>query len=397
MKVKHIALAMLVAAPMVANAGVTVTPLFGYHEGALTNKDNQMNALGDNLGRGGYSALSLGYEVTPSMGVEIEYGQANDTVKHPVANVSNTSGRWDYREQMMTGNIYVTSDMMTNDYAGAFKPYVLVGAGQSKISSKSPFGTTNTNGTAAVKQISSTDTIANIGLGSFFRMNDALALRTELRAVHNFDHNWWEGMALAGLQVVLGGHNMPYVPAPAPVEPPPAPEPVIVQPVVVTPPPAPAPIDSDGDGVTDDIDQCPNTPRGVAVDARGCPQQITEDLKMELRVFFDINKSKIKAQYKPEIAKVADKLREYPNAVAHIEGHTDNTGPRRLNERLSLARANAVKSMLASEFSVDPSRITTQGFAWDRPIASNKTKEGRAMNRRVYAIINGSRTVPQTR
>ena len=146
--------------------------------------------------------------------------------------------------------------------------------------------------------------------------------------------------------------------------------------------------------MTDDLDQCPNTPAGVTVDAKGCPN-LVEDLKMELRVFFDINKSIIKDQYKPEIAKVADKLKEYPNATAQLEGHTDNTGPRKLNERLSLARANSVKSMLVNQYGVDAGRLSTVGYAWDRPIAPNTTKEGRAMNRRVYALISGSRKAAQ--
>nr|MBP8207743.1 OmpA family protein [Acinetobacter sp.] len=166
------------------------------------------------------------------------------------------------------------------------------------------------------------------------------------------DEDFWNYTALAGLNVVLGGHLKPAanVVEVAPVEPAPAP----VQPA---------------------------------------PQQLVEDLNMELRVFFDTNKSNIKDQYKPEIAKVAEKLSEYPNATARIEGHTDNTGPRALNERLSLARANSVKSALVSEYNVDAARLSTQGFAWDQPIADNKTKEGRAMNRRVFATISGSRTV----
>ncbi len=181
-------------------------------------------------------------------------------------------------------------------------------------------------------------------------MNDALSLRTEARATYNIDEDFWNYTALAGLNVVLGGHLKPAaaVVEVAPVEPAPV---------------APA------------------------------PQELTEDLNMELRVFFDTNKSNIKDQYKPEIAKVAEKLAEYPNATARIEGHTDNTGPRALNERLSLARANSVKSALVSEYNVDAARLATQGFAWDQPIADNNTKEGRAMNRRVFATISGSRTV----
>ena len=198
-------------------------------------------------------------------------------------------------------------------------------------------------------------------------------------------------MALAGLQVVLGGHLSPEIPTPPPVEPAPAPvEPAPVAPVA---PVVPAPVDTDGDGVTDDLDQCPNTPAGVVVDEKGCPKEVVEDLKMELRVFFDVNKSNIKDQYKPEIAKVAEKLKEFPTANAKLEGHTDSTGPRKLNERLSLARANAVKTMLTNEYGIAAERMSTEGFAADRPIAPNNTAEGRAMNRRVYAVITGVRSV----
>ncbi|MEK7740715.1 MAG: OmpA family protein, partial [Pseudomonadota bacterium] len=191
------------------------------------------------------------------------------------------------------------------------------------------------------------------GVGAFWRLNDALSLRTEARGTYNFDEKFWNYTALAGLNVVLGGHLKPAAPV------------VEVAPVV---PVAPTPVEP-------------------------APQVLTEDLNMELRVFFDTNKSNIKDQYKPEVAKVADALTTFPNATARIEGHTDNTGPRKLNERLSLARANSVKSALVSEYNIDASRLSTQGFAWDQPIADNKTKEGRAMNRRVFATITGSRTV----
>ncbi len=52
-----------------------------------------------------------------------------------------------------------------------------------------------------------------------------------------------------------------------------------------------------------------------------------------------------------------------------------------------------MKSSLVNEYNVDASRLSTQGLAWDQPIADNNTKEGRAMNRRVFATITGSRTV----
>jgi len=393
MKLNRLMLAVLLTSPVLANAGITITPLMaGYHymnEAHDDQRDTFVSRNGQATNPGGpvpggvalvndaYIAGSIGYELTPWMGVEVEYGQTNgDARASKRAESAGIAGQpWDYKYQQLTGNVYVTSDLITQNYEGAFKPYALIGVGASKIEIEDPNGLNP----------HSRDTIGNLGLGAFYRINDTVSLRGEARAIHNFDNNWWEGMALAGLQVVLGGHLMPAIPAPPPVEPEPQPEPTPV------PPPPPAPVDSDGDGVTDDLDQCPNTPAGVVVDAKGCPQQLTEDLKMELRVFFDVNKSNIKDQYKPEIAKVADKLKEYPTASAKLEGHTDNTGPRKLNERLSLARANAVKTMLTNEYGIAADRMTTEGFAWDRPIAPNDTAEGRAMNRRVYAVITGSR------
>lgn len=416
MKLNRIALAVLLAAPMpmMANAGITVTPLMlGYHymneahddqrsvlkqrNGSATSTAPGAPAPGGvGLVNDAYVAAAIGIELTPWMGVEVEYGQTNGDARSRKADQGKPStpaapgtpafagGQpWDYKYQQLTGNVYVTSDLITQNYEGSFKPYVLLGVGHSKIEVD--------NGKGNGPDPKSADTIGNLGLGAFYRLNDTISLRGEARAIHNFDNNWWEGMALAGLQVVLGGHLSPDIPTPPPAEPAPAPvEPAPVAPVA---PVVPAPVDTDGDGVTDDLDQCPNTPAGVVVDEKGCPKEVVEDLKMELRVFFDVNKSNIKDQYKPEIAKVAEKLKEFPTANAKLEGHTDNTGPRKLNERLSLARANAVKTMLTNEYGIAAERMSTEGFAWDRPIAPNNTAEGRAMNRRVYAVITGVRSV----
>ena len=161
--------------------------------------------------------------------------------------------------------------------------------------------------------------------------------------------------------------------------------------------------DKDGDGVPDSMDACPNTPQGVQVDARGCPIPVIyqEHLQMELRVFFDYDKSIIKPQYREEVAKVAAQMREFPNASATIEGHASKESARsnaRYNQRLSEARANAIRSMLISEFGVSPQRLYAVGYGFNQPIASNSTEEGRAANRRVIAVIHGDRTqtyIPQ--
>ena len=336
MKMSRIALAMLVAAPLAAaNAGVTVTPLMlGY-----TFQDTQHNNGGDHLTDSAqmdddlFVGAALGVELTPWLGFEAEYNQ----VKGDMVDQANA----EYKQTQINGNFYATSDLITKNYDSKIKPYVLLGAGHYKYKGEGSIsGGEDDEGT-----------LGNAGFGAFWRLNDALSLRTEARATYNIDEDFWNYTALAGLNVVLGGHLKPAAPV------------VEVAPVETVAPVQPA------------------------------PQELTEDLNMELRVFFDTNKSNIKDQYKPEIAKVAEKLVEYPNATARIEGHTDNTGPRALNERLSLARANSVKSSLVNEYNVDPARLSTQGFAWDQPIADNNTKEGRAMNRRVFATISGSRTV----
>ena len=381
MKLNKIALALfaITAAPLAANAGVTISPLLlGYHysEGA---DDEQLEVMGATDGNsyykenGLYTGAALGIELTPSTQFQVEYGVSNTDAVNAAGTVTN-----DAEQEMISGNFLIGFEEFSGYTDNAFKPYVLVGAGQSKIEIEDASG----------NEVTSTkDTIGNLGLGAMYRINDALSLRGEARAIHNFDQNWWEGMALAGLEVVLGGHLAPTVAVP-PME-----EPNVVTPPIVV---VESDLDSDGDGVPDSIDACPGTPMNVVVDERGCPVpvDITDELKMELRVFFDNDKSAIKNQYKPEIAKVAEKMREYPNSTARVEGHASKTGPSaRYNQRLSEARAVAVKSMLTNEFGIAPNRLSTVGYGYDQPIADNNTEEGRAMNRRVYAIITGDKTM----
>ena len=378
MKLNKIALALfaITAAPLAANAGVTISPLLlGYHysEGASDEQAETMGAGGLYKENGLYTGAALGVELTPSTQFQVEYGVSNTDAVNDAGTIS-----LDAEQEMISGNFLIGTEEFTGYTDNAFKPYVLVGAGQSKIEVEDAAGNFVTG---------SKDTIGNLGLGAMYRINDALSLRGEARAIHNFDESWWEGMALAGLEVVLGGHLAPTVAVP------PMQEPVVdTAPVVVVE----SDLDSDGDGVPDSIDACPGTPMNVVVDERGCPVQvdIEDTLKMELRVFFDNDKSTIKNQYKPEIAKVAEKMREYPNSVASIEGHASKTGPSAAyNQRLSEARAVAVKSMLTNEFGIAPNRLSTVGYGYDRPIADNNTEEGRAMNRRVFAIITGDKTM----
>ena len=427
MKLNKIALALVAVAavPFAANAGVTISPLLlGYHvtddisdtadkqrEVLTTGKNLYENANGAQIGDGSrgnnnggvakesglYTGAALGIELTPSTQFQVEYGVSNTNGEASEDSADAGVNRFDVEQTMISGNFLIGTEEFTGYTDNAFKPYVLIGAGQSKIEvenqeayrAASPVAGYDTGEVvqSGTEVSNSKDTIGNLGLGAMYRINDALSLRGEARAIHNFDNNWWEGMALAGLEVVLGGHLAPTVAVP-PME-----EPMVdTAPIVVVE----SDLDSDGDGVPDSIDACPGTPMNVVVDERGCPVpvDITDELKMELRVFFDNDKSAIKNQYKPEIAKVAEKMREYPNSTARVEGHASKTGPSaRYNQRLSEARAVAVKSMLTNEFGIAPNRLSTVGYGYDQPIAPNDTEEGRAMNRRVYAIITGDKTM----
>jgi outer membrane protein OmpA-like peptidoglycan-associated protein len=144
------------------------------------------------------------------------------------------------------------------------------------------------------------------------------------------------------------------------------------------------PKDGDGDGVMDDKDRCPSTPSGVKVDEEGC-QVLFEPKKKTLileGVNFETGKSELTTESKTILDGVAESLVANEDINVRVSGHTDNTGSAALNKRLSQARAEAVRAYLI-EKGVNASRLTAAGYGPSKPIASNKTAEGRAQNRRV--------------
>ncbi len=138
---------------------------------------------------------------------------------------------------------------------------------------------------------------------------------------------------------------------------------------------APMPMDSDKDGVADNMDQCPGTPMGATVDARGC-------WTYAAKVAFDINSDKIKPEAFPMLNNGASILKKNPEMKVEIDGHTDSMGSAEYNMKLSERRAEAVKKYFVDQ-GIDPNRLTTKGFGLTKPAASNKTRAGRAQNRRV--------------
>lgn len=150
-------------------------------------------------------------------------------------------------------------------------------------------------------------------------------------------------------------------------------------------------LDSDGDGVPDELDQCPATPFNVIVDDRGCPFTMPGvGLKMEYRAFFDKDSSELLPKYQDELDKVGMKMQEYKGAILWVEGHNSRTevDSADLNNPnpLAQARADNVKNYLISNFNFAPDRITTIEYGANRPIAPSDTEEGNMLNRRVYAL-----------
>ena len=111
-------------------------------------------------------------------------------------------------------------------------------------------------------------------------------------------------------------------------------------------------------------------------------------------ILFDTNKADLKAPARNALTNFATSLRNDPNTNVQIFGHTDNTGTREVNERLSLKRANAVRDYLANS-GVQTYRMETKGLAYDYPVADNSTAEGRAQNRRVEVYITADDTMIQ--
>ncbi|MEO8533610.1 MAG: DUF5723 family protein [Flavobacterium sp.] len=154
-------------------------------------------------------------------------------------------------------------------------------------------------------------------------------------------------------------------------------------------------LDADKDGLADSEDDCPLI--AGPIDNKGCPKvskATLEQLRVEAKsIFFTTGKATLNDAKKGETSGRLDAIKEilknYPNAKFAINGHTDNVGNAKANQKLSEARAKVIMDLLISK-GVNAANLTSQGFGATKPVKSNKTASGRAENRRTEIVYLGN-------
>ncbi|MCW8828276.1 MAG: OmpA family protein [Gammaproteobacteria bacterium] len=138
------------------------------------------------------------------------------------------------------------------------------------------------------------------------------------------------------------------------------------------------PLDSDRDGVADYLDQCPGTSMGTTVDAKGCAEKI-----VVRNLNFALNSAELSAEARALLDNVAREIKGNPNVTqVTVTGHTDSLGDAAYNRALSERRARAVADYLGAQ-GLSDRNIKSVGMGEEKPIADNATATGRAQNRRV--------------
>lgn len=256
------------------------------------------------------------------------------------------------------------------------------------------------DGSESASAVESSDFMLNVSAGLRKKISDNVGAMAEV--VYRLDNDNYTGTQSSyddylfrlGLNFALG-----EAPKAAPAE-------EIVE---------PAPLDSDGDGVSDQDDNCPNTPAGTAVDKYGCPYDGDDDndgvansvdkcpnskpgaivdkdgcavqVVIELQgVHFDTNKATLKSESIDILNAAVKTLGEHGTILVEIAGHTDSRGSDSYNQKLSERRAKVVYDYLVSK-GIAANRMTWNGYGEANPVAPNDTDEGRAKNRRTEMIV----------
>ena len=367
MRCKGLIMSLAAAATMAAAADFEVSPVAGYvvKEGNLDLENEWV------------------------VGAQMQFNQVDFALKPEISLLYTPEDEYDDNVNDTSITRIGFNGVYEYDKMEGLVPYAKVGVGYEHMS----------------KRLYDNDSEVFLGAGGGvkFPVSDAMALKLEAYYMlkdpaGNKDSNL---ATLVGLSIPFGGEVQPE---PQQVEP----EPVKVEepePVVEVPKAVPV-VDSDGDGVKDGADECPDTPKGAPVDAKGCALDSDNDgvidlldecpgtpegfkvdaggcpMTMDLALTYETNSAKIDAVSTPKVHEFGNFLMENPGYNIHVIGHTDNRGAAAYNQKLSERRADSVRDMLVEQ-GIDAGRITTEGKGEAAPKADNATAEGRQANRRI--------------
>ncbi len=308
--------------------------------------------------------IGLGYNFTPHIGIE-------GTMSHVNSDATPSDDNRNLYIYRVDAMYHFLSDR-------EFVPYIAAGIGA--LSLHSEINGTDTNG------------LINYGAGLKTFITERLTIRADIRHIIDYDDSYNNFACTLGLTYFFGAKDRTEaLPAP-PMDSDGDGVPDDLDmcpgtPLGVAVDSAGCPVDSDGDGVPDYLDKCPGTPPGLLVDEEGCPVQRKEEVSVELRVEFEFDSSKVRDIYRKQLNEVTRFLKTYPETTAVIEGHTCSIGTEAYNLNLSRRRAESVMQYLTDD-GIDPVRMKAVAYGESAPIADNSTEEGRRLNRRVTSVIS---------
>jgi len=311
----------------------TISPLIG---GALFEGDQHLKT---SMVYGG----ALGYNFDEHIGMELGAAFIDSGTRHG--------------NSVDVDTYFYHMDLLyhTDPWGGKFQPYLAAGVGGM---------TFNYRGNVLGNDPSNTAFAFNYGGGFEYFVVDNFALRGDVRHAITTNGGFNDLICTVGLTVFFGGNRHEAEAAPPPPPPPPASERKVMAPAPPPPPPPPPAL----------------APAPVKQEA----------VCIQLKVEFDFDKDNVKSEYRDDLKRVADFLKDNPSFKGTIEGGTDAVGTDVYNQDLSMRRAESVKKYLVDEFGIAPERLSTVGFGRAIPVATNLTEEGRQENRRAVRVYCSS-------